>query len=83
MAGDTVDEPRSFSEAVNSNERDDWLKAVNDEMKLQIKNGTWEYVKRTEISSQFGIISSRWVFKRKEYERGECVQSLTCDVRFQ
>lgn len=81
LAGDVVDEPRSFSEAVNSNERDDWLKAVNEEMKSQIKNGTWEYVKRTEVPKKFRIMSSRWVFKKKENMNGENVFKARLVIR--
>ena len=55
-------EPRTYQEAVQSNEAENWLKAIHEEMDSLKKNQTWILVKQPEGKS---IISCKWIFKRK------------------
>jgi hypothetical protein len=39
-----VDEPASFSEALHSPDRDEWMTAMQEEMSSMDKNNVWELV---------------------------------------
>lgn len=39
-------QPNSFSEAMKSNEKNNWLKAMHKELKFLKENNTWKLVKR-------------------------------------
>lgn len=55
-------EPSTFSEAMKSKERKKWKKAMIDEIKSLLKNGTWILVKRSDLQKPIGC---KWIFKRK------------------
>ena len=45
IAEEIVDmEPKTYQEAINSNETDQWVKVVQEEMDSLRKNETWELV---------------------------------------
>lgn len=55
----------SFSDAVSCDEKNKWLKAINEEKRSLSLNQTWKYVPVKEASGR-KILSSKWVFKVKE-----------------
>lgn len=52
--------PKSFRKAMESTDRDMWLKAARKEMKAHEDNGTWTLV---ELPPGRHVVGSRWVFK--------------------
>ena len=57
-----VYEPSNFKQALDSENSDEWKKAMNDEMDSLIKNETWDLVDKPV---HVRILSNRWVFKIK------------------
>ena len=55
-------EPASYREAMQSKERDRWLKAMIEEIESLIKNGTWILVDKVDGRK---IVSCKWIFKKK------------------
>ncbi|OXA48994.1 Copia protein [Folsomia candida] len=55
-------EPSTYKEAVESKEKEEWIKAMQDEIESHKKNGTWKYVKR---SANARLLDSKWVYKLK------------------
>lgn len=56
-------EPRTYEEAANSAERDNWLDAMQDEYNSLITNKTWILVKKPNDQK---VIDNKWVFKLKK-----------------
>lgn len=56
------DIPKTKQEALQSDDKDKWLKAVEDELKSHEKNNTWTVIKKPEGKK---VINSRWVFRIK------------------
>lgn len=54
--------PNTYEEAMNSNEKKEWLKAMNTEMQCLNKNNTWRIVEKP-INKK--IIDVKWVYKKK------------------
>lgn len=66
-------DPTTFKEAINSNEKDFWLKAIKDELNSLKQNKVWNIVKRPlkiQNRKKPNIIDSKWVFKRKYDQYG-------------
>ena len=64
VAQERVDmEPKTYQEAINSNEADQWVKAIQEEMDSLRKNETWELVTKPKDRK---VVGSKWVFKRKQ-----------------
>ena len=64
VAEEIVDmEPKTYQEAINSNEADQWVKAIQEEMDSLRKNETWELVTKPKDRK---VVGSKWVFKRKQ-----------------
>ena len=63
-----VKEPKSYTEAMKSNEAQEWKKAVNEELKALEDNQTWKIVTR-----KVGMkpLHSKFVFKIKQNAEGE------------
>ena len=61
------DDPKSFKEAMRSEQADDWMEAMRREYNSLLKNKTWELVDRPK---NVNIIGSRWVFTMKRNEAG-------------
>jgi hypothetical protein len=57
-----VDEPQTFTEAMQSSECDKWQAAMTDEMTSLLHNNTWELVEKPVDRA---VIKNRWVFKVK------------------
>ncbi|XP_021959280.1 uncharacterized protein LOC110855167 [Folsomia candida] len=49
-------EPSTYKEAVESKEKEEWIKAMQDEIESHKKNGTWKYVKRVLPLLAVGVI---------------------------
>lgn len=62
-----VDEPRTFEEAMASEEQSEWAQAMNDEIEALKVTNTWVLVDRP---AQTNVVGSKWVFKRKHDEDG-------------
>jgi len=60
-------EPQSYSEAMQSEQKEDWIKAMNDEMSSLQKTKTWELA---ELPSGFKPLNLKWVFKKKLKQDG-------------
>ncbi|CAL8095938.1 unnamed protein product [Orchesella dallaii] len=61
------DEPQTVQEALDSAEREEWMKAMEEEMQSHRENGTWQLVSKPEYRK---ILHSKWVFKAKRNEDG-------------
>lgn len=57
-----VEEPLTFKHALESNECNQWKKAMDDEMKSLLENSTWTLVKRDPKDN---VIKNKWVFRKK------------------
>nr|KYP63308.1 Retrovirus-related Pol polyprotein from transposon TNT 1-94 [Cajanus cajan] len=57
------DEPKSYSEAMRSKDKNSWLKAMKEEMGSLEKNQTWILVDKPKEQK---IVGSKWIFKRKK-----------------
>lgn len=57
-----LQEPASYREAMQSKERDRWLRAMIEEIDSLIKNGTWILVDKVDGRK---IVSCKWIFKKK------------------
>ena len=44
--------PASYKETINSKEKENWIKASDDELQSMVKNEVWEYVKRPNIDKK-------------------------------
>ena len=56
-------EPQSYEEAINSHEKDLWLKAMEKELQTLNTNNTWSIV---DLPANNKPISTRWVYKIKK-----------------
>ena len=56
-------EPATYSEAVDSVDKEKWISAMQEEMQSLEKNDTWEIV---SLPKQKKLVRCKWVFKRKE-----------------
>ncbi|MCP4339240.1 MAG: DDE-type integrase/transposase/recombinase, partial [Desulfobulbaceae bacterium] len=69
MAADTpVPEPKSWKEAMESDQAEEWFEAARREHDSLKKHRTWELVKKPPDRK---IISCRWVFRAKHDEDGK------------
>ncbi|KAL6338672.1 hypothetical protein AAG906_021489 [Vitis piasezkii] len=57
IAEEIVDmEPKTYQEAINSNEADQWVKAIQEEMDSLRKNETWELVTKPRTESSIRLL---------------------------
>lgn len=70
-------EPGSYNEAVRVPERENWIKAMNEEMDSHWKNGTWELV---EPKLNMNPLSSKWVYYIKTKSDGKVDRYKACLV---
>lgn len=61
-------EPKTYQQALESEEKVQWLAAMQDEMESLKKNQTWELVELPEDKSALG---SKWVYKIKRSSDGD------------
>lgn len=61
------DEPATMEEVMVSAERENWVKAMQEEIHLLQKNNTWE-----EVDRPLGVkpLTVKWVYKRKKTDSG-------------
>lgn len=57
-----IKEPKSYNEAISSQKRDEWIRAMKEEMTSLNKNGTWEL---TNLPGDRKAIGCKWVYKVK------------------
>jgi hypothetical protein len=62
-----VDELASFSEALHSQDRDEWMTAMQEEMSSMDKNNVWELV---DLPPGHKTIRNKWVLKVKRKANG-------------
>jgi transposase len=64
-------EPKTLKQALNSPEREYWLKAVHEELKQIIRKGTFKAVDKLKVAKSNRIpLTVKWVFKRKIDKNG-------------
>ncbi|GJS81557.1 retrovirus-related pol polyprotein from transposon TNT 1-94 [Tanacetum coccineum] len=56
-------EPITFDEAINSSEKDEWVRAMEEEISSLNKNHTWELVDQPPGQK---LVSCKWLYKIKE-----------------
>ena len=59
--------PQTFEQAIQSDEKDKWNKAISEEVSALAKNETWDVV---PLPKDKKAINSRWVFSVKPSENG-------------
>ena len=57
------DDPSTFQEAIQSEERQGWMGAMSEEMESLHKNSAWELVPKPKDRK---VIGSKWVYRKKE-----------------
>jgi hypothetical protein len=57
-----LSEPNSYQEAINSPEKDEWLKACYAEVEESEKQGTYDVI---NTPPSINPIKGKWVFKKK------------------
>jgi hypothetical protein len=63
--------PKDFQEAMSSPEKLKWMEAMDEEMKSQKENNTWDLV---ELPNGKKTVGCKWVFKIKRNASGEIVK---------
>ncbi|KAH9680944.1 hypothetical protein KPL71_026750 [Citrus sinensis] len=58
-----TDEPRTYSEAINSNKVKEWIKAIDEEMMSLKKNHTWNLIERPTNKR---VVGCKRIYKIKE-----------------
>lgn len=66
-----VSDPKSYSEAMHSADKNDWLKAMHEELQSIEDNDTWTL---TDLPPDRKSIGSKWVFKTKQDESGKLIR---------
>jgi hypothetical protein len=61
-------EPDTYQEALDSDNREEWLKAIADEMESHKEMGTWQIVDKPKDRK---VIGNRFVFKLKINANGQ------------
>ena len=56
-------EPATYTEAIDSVDKDKWISAMQEVMQSLEKNGTWKIV---SLPKQKKVVCCKWVFKRNE-----------------
>ena len=60
-------DPTSFSDAMSTEHKSEWLKAYGEEIEAKHKHNVWEVVDRKPIEkTNRNIVKSKWVFKFKQ-----------------
>lgn len=58
-----MDDPTTYHEAINSDERDEWIGSMTEEAVSLDKNETWDLVELPEGKRAIGC---KWIYKKKE-----------------
>lgn len=59
----------TYQEAIECENSDKWINAIESEKSALLENCTWEYVDRKDAKGR-KVLTSRWVFKEKPSENG-------------
>jgi hypothetical protein len=70
-SGNSCSEPRTFQEAISSEDAEEWRMAMDQEIKSLAKNQTWELC---ELPQGKKSIGSKWVYRVKVDENGKKVK---------
>lgn len=62
FVNDAVIEPKNLKQVMASNQKNQWIDAMKDEMESLRSNGTWDLC---ELPKDRTAIGSKWVFKKK------------------
>ncbi|CAH2104034.1 unnamed protein product [Euphydryas editha] len=65
---DMTSEPITVSEALDGPEKEQWTKAMKEELQSFSDNDTWELVDRPSVGT---VVKNKWVFKKKFNSDGE------------
>ena len=65
------DEPQSYTEAMNRDDRDKWWESILEEFDAHQKCKTWNLIRRSDVPRNEAIIKARWVHKIKVESNGE------------
>lgn len=68
FANEILDDPLTFGEAVNRIDKDLWIEAMNEEIRMLKKHHTWVY---TYPPKGANVIGTRFVYKIKRLANGE------------
>uniref|UniRef100_A0ABD2WAX0 Reverse transcriptase Ty1/copia-type domain-containing protein n=1 Tax=Trichogramma kaykai TaxID=54128 RepID=A0ABD2WAX0_9HYME len=69
----TNQDPASYREAIQSEERERWITAIQEELKSIIDNEVWTIIDKPARNlnrQKLNLIDSKWVFKKKIDEKG-------------
>lgn len=69
--GNEDDDPLTFQEAMESNDRKNWKAAIEEKLMSHEDNGTWKLV---DLPHDKKAIKCKWVFKTKRNGNGEIVR---------
>lgn len=62
-----MEEPRTFQEAITGKDKENWIKAMENEMQSLKENDTWTLISPPENTK---VVSCKWIFKIKEDTNG-------------
>lgn len=71
MSGQEEFEPSTYNEAANCEMKDQWLKAMKEELNSHQELRTWEL---TELPAGQKLVGSRWIYKIKKDASGQIVK---------
>ncbi|KAI8436415.1 hypothetical protein MSG28_010011 [Choristoneura fumiferana] len=71
--------PETYKEAISSENKDEWIKSIDEELEAHEKNRTWIL---TEKPPNAKIIGCKWVFRIKEESTGPRYKSRLCAKGF-
>ncbi|KAH9657209.1 hypothetical protein KPL70_022963 [Citrus sinensis] len=58
-----TNEPRTYSEAINSDKAEEWINAMDEEMMSLKKNHTWNLIERPANKR---VVGGKWIYRIKE-----------------
>ena len=58
-----IEEPQTYTEAITSNDCQEWMKAMQEEYNSLIENKTWDIVRR--LTDKL-VLPVKWVYKVKQ-----------------
>ena len=61
--------PNNYNEAINSNQKIEWIHAMNEEMNSLIQNNTFQIIK--QLPNNKKPISTKFIYKIKKNQSGE------------
>lgn len=65
-------DPKNYTDAMRSSKREDWKKAMLEEIKALEDNGMWRLIKRSANSN---ALDTKWVYKTKTDAEGNIEDS--------